>query len=399
MRSSTSAPSDRPRAGAEATVPLRVALFSGNYNYLREGANQALNRAVDYLERGGHRVRVYSPVTGTPAFEPAGTLVPVPSMALPVRSEFRLALGLRAAARRDVAAFAPDIVHLSTPDWLGFAAQRFARRLGVPVVASLHTRFEAYLDHYGLGWARPAVESLLRRYYRRADRILVPTEGLRGEMAAIVGHDRIDVWSRGVDRDLFDPARRDQAWRRRQGWNDADLVVLFFGRLVREKGVDPFVAAVARLQAEGRPVRPLVVGAGPDRGRFERLAGLCFTGHIESAELARAVASADVLLHPSRTETFGNVMLEAMAAGLAVVAADAPSARGLVEDGIGGRLVASDDPAGYAAAVAALADAPELRRQFGAAARRASAAFTWDSASQAVERSYKAALGRTRPAV
>src|SRR5688572_21410313 len=214
MRSSTSAPSDRPRPGPEGAAALRVALFSGNYNYLREGANQALNRAVDFLERRGHSVRAYSPVTGTPAFEPAGTLVPVPSLALPVRSEFRLALGLRAAARRDLADFAPDLVHLSTPDWLGFAALRFARRRGVPVVASLHTRFEAYLDHYGLGWARPAVESLLRRYYRRADRILVPTEGLRAEMAAFVGHDRIDVWGRGVDRDLFDPARRDESWRR-----------------------------------------------------------------------------------------------------------------------------------------------------------------------------------------
>ena len=275
---------------------MRVALFSGNYNYVREGANQALNRAVDWLERHGHQVRVYSPVTATSAFEPAGTLVPVRSVPLPVRSEFRLALGLPRAIRRDLAAFAPDLVHVSTPDILGARALTFARRHGVPAVASLHTRFETYPAYYGLGWTRPLVEALLRRFYRRSDRVLVPTETLRREMSALVGHDRVDVWSRGIDRFLFDPARRDQAWRRQQGWGEEDVVVLFFGRLVREKGIGPFIEAVERLQAEGRSIRPLIVGEGPDRGRFERLAGVRFTGHLDGAGLARAVASADILL-------------------------------------------------------------------------------------------------------
>ena len=126
---------------------MRAALFSGNYNYLREGANQALNRLVRFLEEEEwHSVRVYSPVTDTPAFEPAGTLIPVPSVALPVRSEFRLALGLPRAIRDDIRRFSPDIVHLSTPDILGARALSFARRTGIPAVASQHTRFETYLD-------------------------------------------------------------------------------------------------------------------------------------------------------------------------------------------------------------------------------------------------------------
>src|SRR5215210_8284368 len=139
---------------------MLVALFSGNYNYLREGANQALNRLVRFLEEEeGHSVRVYSPVTGTPAFEPAGTLIPVPSIALPVRSEFRLALGLPRAIRDDVRRFSPHLIHVSTPDILGTRAQTFAKQLGVPVVASMHTRFETYLDYYGLGRARPLMEA------------------------------------------------------------------------------------------------------------------------------------------------------------------------------------------------------------------------------------------------
>ena len=108
---------------------MRVALFSGNYNYLREGANQALNRLAGHLEREGHAVRVYSPVTDTPAFEPQGELVAVPSIALPVRGEFRLARGLPAQIRKDIRRFSPDLVHVSTPDVLGTRAQSFAKRL------------------------------------------------------------------------------------------------------------------------------------------------------------------------------------------------------------------------------------------------------------------------------
>src|SRR5687767_7442289 len=243
---------------------MRVALFSGNYNYLREGANQALNRLVRYLEEEeGHVVRVYSPVTDTPAFEPAGTLVAVPSVPLPVRSEFRLALGLPRAVRDDIRRFSPDIVHLSTPDILGTRAQSLARRLGIPVIASQHTLFETYLDFYRLGWARPLVEAHLRRFYRRCDHVLAPTLALVEAMKRIRGDDRVSLWSRGVDRELFGPTRRDDAWRRSHGWSDADVVVLFFGRLVAEKGVDRYVSTLQRLQGRNAGIRALVVGAGP----------------------------------------------------------------------------------------------------------------------------------------
>src|SRR5688500_20370789 len=127
---------------------MRVALFTGNYNYLREGANQALNRLVAYLEAArGAQVRVYSPVTDTPAFAPAGTLVPVPSVTLPVRTEFQLALGLPRRIRRDVERFAPELIHVSTPDILDTRAQTLAARLGLPVAARLHTRVDSYLPH------------------------------------------------------------------------------------------------------------------------------------------------------------------------------------------------------------------------------------------------------------
>ncbi|HEX5237789.1 MAG TPA: glycosyltransferase family 1 protein [Sphingomicrobium sp.] len=369
-----------------AERPLRVALFTGNYNYLREGANQALNRLVAHLGRRGHQVRVYSPVTDTPAFEPEGTLVPVPSITLPVRTEFQLAVGIPKSIQREIERFAPDVVHVATPDILGTRAQTLAKRLGVPIVASLHTRFEAYLEHYGLAWLRPVADAHLRRFYRRADCVLAPTSAIVEEMKQLRGNDHAFLWSRGVDRQLFNPSRRDSEWRRAQGWSDDDAVALFFGRLVVEKGTRLFAEVVAELQQSDKRVRALVVGAGPAEQQMRSIARATFTGHLEGAELARAVASANLMISPSTTETFGNVLLEGMASGLPVITADAPNTRSLFDDGRTGILCRGKDD--YIRAARRLLESPEERQRIGEAARQASEAYSWDSASQAAEEAY-----------
>jgi phosphatidylinositol alpha 1,6-mannosyltransferase len=376
---------------------MRVALFSGNYNYLREGANQALNRLVDHLGRAGCEVRIYSPVTNTPAFEPAGTLVPVPSVALPVRSEFRLALGLPRAIRDDVRSFAPDVVHVSTPDILNTRAQTFAKQMGVPIVASMHTLFETYLGYYRLDWLRPLAEAHLRRFYRRSDHVVAPTAALAAEMRRIRGDDRASVWSRGVDRSMFNPARRDLGWRRDVGLADDEIALLFFGRLVLEKGIGTYVEVVRRLQRRGARIRPLVVGAGPAAGEFGTLPGAILTGHLEGTALARAIASADIMLAPSTTETFGNVVLEAISSGVPVVSADVPSARALLIEGRTGLFCPSRDVDSYVEKTTTMVNSPELRRQFGAAARRASGAYSWEAACENVVRAYQSVRSNHRP--
>ncbi len=372
---------------------MRIALFSGNYNYLREGANQALNRLVGHLEtKAGCAVRVYSPVSDGPGFEHAGTLVPVPSIPLPVRSEFRLALGLPRAVRSDVEAFAPDLVHVSTPDIVDTRAQTLAKQMGIPIVASMHTQFESYLEHYGLAWLRPLAEAHLRRFYRRSDHVLAPTPALVEQMKRLRGDDRASLWSRGVDRTLFSPQRRDMDWRRGLGILDDETVLLFFGRLVLEKGIRIFSEVALELLRRGARVRVLAVGAGPAAGELEPLPGAILAGHLEGIELARAIASSDIMVAPSTTETFGNVMLEAMASGLAIVSADAQSARALLTNGETGLLCAPRGIEGYADAVMALIDAPVTRWRIGAAARRASESFSWDAASESVVRAYRLVL-------
>ncbi|MXO64188.1 glycosyltransferase [Altererythrobacter endophyticus] len=362
---------------------------------MREGANRALNKLVGYLEReAGCTVRVYSPVTDTPAFEPEGTLVPVSSVALPVRGEFQLALGLPRSARRDLAHFDPQIVHVSTPDILGTRAQSWAISRGIPQVASMHTLFETYLGYYGLDWLRPLVEAHLNRFYRRADHVFAPTLALVDSLQDLRGDSRATVWSRGIDRALFSPSKRDMAWRRRQGIDETEVAVLFFGRLVKEKGIDIYREAIARLRHR-RDVRALIVGTGPEAASFEGIDRAVLTGHLEGDELAMAVASADMMLAPSSTETFGQVMLEAMASGLPVVSADVPSARGLIVNGKTGLLCGADAIEQFSAAIEDLASDPARRAALGTAARSASAAYSWNHASESVAQIYRELLKKS----
>ena len=368
-----------PRARPASAEGLRIALFSGNYNCVRDGANRALNRLVAHLLDRGAAVRVYSPTVKEPAFAPAGDLVSVPSVRIPGRSEYRVAMGLPAALRADVRAFAPTHVHVSCPDLLGTSAQSFARNLGAPVVASMHTRFEAYPSYYRLDFLAPAIRRRLRRFYSASDLVLAPNPPMADNLRALgVDGERLRIWGRGVDRGLFSPALRSEAWRLAHGFGQDDVVILFFGRLVHEKGLDTFAGTLSALEARGRRVRPLVVGDGPARASFEdRLPRASFTGHLEGEALGRAVANADILVNPSTTEAFGNVNLEAMASGLAVVSADVGSAQALIEDKRSGLLVPPEDAPAYADAVEALIESPRRRRALALAALAVSATYNW----------------------
>ena len=369
---------------------LRVALFSGNYNYVRDGANQALNLLVGHLLAQGVKVRVYSPTVAKPAFPPTGDLVSVPAIPmLAGRGEYKLARGLPAATRRDLAAFAPNLIHVSAPDILGHRALSYARRHDIAALASLHTRFETYLRYYGLALIEPALIRLLTRFYNRADRVMVPGQSMAALLREWGVTTPIGIWSRGMNRDRFDPARRDFAWRQSLGIADRDTVIGFLGRLVKEKGLDVFAEVSRELERRGVPHKVLVVGEGPARDWFaEQVPGAVFAGFQSGNDLGRAVASMDVFFNPSVTETFGNVTLEAMAAGVPVVAARATGAIDLVEDGVTGYLVPPRAVGAYADVIARIVAEPRLRDSLGAAGNAKAARYNWDTANQAVLDAY-----------
>jgi glycosyltransferase involved in cell wall biosynthesis len=361
-------------------------LFSGNYNCVRDGANRALNRLVAHLLAREAAVRVYSPTSDNPAFAPAGDLVSVPSIGIPGRSEYRLATGLPARIRADLHAFAPTHVHLSCPDILGGRAQAWARARGIPAVASLHTRFETYPAYYGLHFLVPPIRARQRHFYTRCDRVLAPNPAMAEHLECYgVPPERVRLWGRGVDHQLFRPGLRSEDWRAAQGYAPDEAVLLFFGRLVLEKGLDVFAGAVEHLRARGLRVRPLIVGEGPARVWLEeRLPEAVYAGHLDGEALGRAIASADILVNPSVTEAFGNVNLEAMASGLAIVSADVGSAQALIDHCRTGLLVAPKDPAAYADAAEALIADVHGRRRLGRAAAEASLAYHWPDILDAV---------------
>ena len=378
-----------------APEDLRVALISGNYNYVRDGANQALNRLVAFLLGAGVKVRVYSPTVEHPAFPPTGDLVSLPSIAAPGRAEYRIPLGLTRSVRSDLEAFAPNIVHIASPDFASHRAVTWARQRDIPAVASVHTRFETYLAYYHLEMFEPAVRAALRRLYRRCDALLVPAESTAAVLRAQRMNRNIAIWSRGVDRQQFHPGRRDIDWRRGLGIADDELVLAFLGRIVMEKGLDVFAAVHDELNRCGIAHKVLVIGEGPARPSFEKAlpAGI-FVGHQEGPDLARALASADLFLNPSITETFGNVTLEAMACALPVVAAAATGANSLVRDGETGTLAEPGDICALAGAVAAYAADPALRVAHGAAGLAYAKTQDWDVINAAVLKTYARAIER-----
>lgn len=374
---------------------LRIALFSGNYNYVRDGANQALNRLVAYLLRQGVTVRVYSPTTDAPAFEPAGDLVSIPSVPIPGREEYRLGLGLSPAVRRDLAEFAPNMVHISAPDIIGHRAVTWARHRKIPVVASVHTRFDTYLAYYHLEVLEPLARGIMRRIYLRCDALLAPAESTAAVLRAQRMNRHIAIWSRGIDREQFHPGRRDMEWRRSLGIRDDELVVAFLGRIVMEKALDVFADTIDVLAERKVPHHALVIGEGPARPWFEeRLPTGIFLGQQVGEDLARALASADVFFNPSITEAFGNVTLESMACELPVVAAAATGATSLVRDGDTGVLVEPGDVEGFADALEAYAREPELRRRHGRAGLEFAKPMDWDSINSNALKTYLRVIER-----
>lgn len=375
---------------------LRIALTSGNYNYVRDGANRSLNNLVGWLLEHGAAVRVYAPTVADPAFEPTGDLIGTPSIPVPLRSEYRIPLGL-GPAKPDLDAFRPNLIHVSSPEFLGHSAVRYARHRNLPVVASVHTRFDTYFRYYGLGFVEPALTGLMRRFYRKCDAIVAPSESfadvLRKER---MNHD-IGIWSRGIDRHVFSPERRSLEWRRSLGIADDDFAIAFFGRIVLEKGIDVFADVSRELTRRGVAHRVLVIGDGPARDTFtSAVPDAIFAGHQAGTDLGRAIASADLLLQPSVTETFGNVTSEAMACALPVVGADATGTSSLVTDGLTGALVPPRDIGAYADAIARYISDRDAARAAGLAGAKVADGYTWDAVNGTLAAKYIEVIERHR---
>lgn len=414
------------RAPARDPAPdIRLALFTGAYDHIRDGVSLTLNRLVRYLEQRGAAVRVFAPTVPAPALTHAGTLVPLPSISAPGRPDYRVSLGIPARVRRELRQFQPNLVHIATPDIAGRSALRWARQRGIPVVASYHTHFASYLDYYRAGRLEGAVWRYLRWFYSRCAHVYVPSESMESVLSdhGITGNVRL--WPRGVDVQRFNPGSRSSAWREGVPGATGDPIVTFVSRVVAEKGIGVFAGVVEELRSRGVPHRSVVVGDGPERVALERrlngsesrrdsrpveaaesirdAAGSIapathFTGTLQDRDLATAYASSDIFLFPSETETFGNVILEAMASGLPCVCANATGSSSLVRAGETGLLAEPRNVSEFASHVERLCRDGALRTRMGRAARTRSESLHWDRVLAGLVSYYGELVGLRGPA-
>jgi glycosyltransferase involved in cell wall biosynthesis len=366
---------------------MRVAFVTETFPPEIGGAAMASGRFVEALLARGHDVHLVRPRQDTDPPPPRQglELTLVRGVGVPFHRGLQLGLPAGGTLRRRWREQPPDLVHIASEGLLGRSALAAAGRLGLPVTTSFHTNFHRYARYYGFGRLAPLAVRYLRRFHDRAQRTLVPTrqvlEQLRHE-----GFSHLEVVSRGVDTALFAPQRRDMRLRERWGAGPDDLVVLTVGRLAPEKNLD---LAVEAFLALGR-VRPratmVLVGDGPLR---ERLAAahpsFVFTGMLRGEALAAHYASADAFLFPSLTETFGNVCLEAMASGLAVVAFDDGAAREHLRHGENGLLADGARPEQFVRNATLLADDPGLLRRLGVSARATAEGLGWNAVGDRLE--------------
>jgi len=265
----------------------------------------------------------------------------------------------------------PDLIHIVTEGPLGYSAVRAARRLAIPVSTSFHTHFQNYSRYYHLGWLATPITAYLRHFHNQGVQTLVPTDELAQQLQT-AGFLRTQVLARGVDTRLFSPQRRDPALRARWGATPEAPVVLCVGRLAAEKNLELAIAAFQTLQRTQPAARLALVGDGPLMPRLRaRYPEFIYCGMRQGEDLAAHYASADLFLFPSLTETFGNVILEALASGLAVVAFDYAAARAHVEPGHSGLLAPLGDPQAFIAAATVLVEDFPARQRMGQAAHQA----------------------------
>lgn len=348
-----------------AAGPLDIGLVTETFAPEVNGVALTLTGLVDELASQGHRITVVRPRRADgdcPARENV-RLVAVPGAPLPTYPELRFGLPASGQLRQLWAEARPDVVYVATEGPLGWAAVRVARDLRIPVVSGFHTRFDSYVGHYHLRFAGNWVGRYLRRFHNNTLATIVPTTELQQTLAAD-GYRNVHVVRRAVNTGLFHPSKRDPALRESWGADARTPVVVWVGRIAREKNLELSVRAYEAFRAECPNARMVWVGDGPAKVTLQRREpGHVFAGMRHGEDLARHFASGDVFFFASESETYGNVVLEALASGVAVVAYDYGAAHEFINPGTDGYLAPRDDDRRFLSWAAYLGRFPEARKR------------------------------------
>jgi glycosyltransferase involved in cell wall biosynthesis len=379
---------------------LRIAVVTETYPPEVNGVAITLGRLVNGLQVRNHQIQLIRPrqhADDQP--HPTATLSEhlQRGIALPRYEGLKMGLPAKTALTRLWTMQRPDVVQIATEGPLGWSALAAASKLRLPVASDFHTNFHSYSNHYGLGLLRRAIVAYLRKFHNKSSVTLVPTAGIRRELLGH-GYENIEIIGRGVDTRQFHPGRRDPALRARWGVKADETVALYVGRLAAEKNLALVFRAFDAMREAHPATRLVLVGDGPERASWQaKRPDAIFCGTQIDEALAAHYASSDVFLFPSLTETWGNVTIEAMASGLAVVAYDCAAAEEVIRHGENGLKAPPEDEAAFIAEAVALAPDVGLQRRLGSAAAARAAHLSWDAIIDSFER-VLLRLAHSRPA-
>jgi glycosyltransferase involved in cell wall biosynthesis len=370
---------------------MRIVLFTETFVPKVDGIVTTLCQTIKQLKSLGHEILIFAPESGVAEYENC-RIIGIPGHAFPFYPELRLSPP-RASMRNIIADFQPDLIHVTEPALLGIAGLYYGGggnggALRLPLVVSYHTDLPKYLQYYGLSFLEPWIWPLLRLRHNRAT-VNLCTSDIMVHQLKEHGIPRVALWPGGVDADRFEPSQRSEAMRVRltEGHPESPLL-LYVGRLSAEKDIE-LLRPVLQAFPEARLA---LIGDGPHHKALQQhFAGLPvhMAGFLHGDELASAFASSDIFVMPSRTETLGLVVLEAMSSGVPVVAARAGGIPEMIEDGVSGFLF--DDQAGAIAAIQQLLPSPEKRQKMGRAARLRAAEHSWKAATAILLDHYRTA--------
>jgi glycosyltransferase involved in cell wall biosynthesis len=378
-----------------STASLHIALISETFQPEINGVANTLGRLVDGLRGRGHRVQLVRPRQNV---DPRGAvnqdLLLTRGWPLPGYPGLQWGQSSMRKLLRNWQRQRPDVLYIATEGPLGLSALRAARRLQIPVVSGFHTNFQQYTGHYGVGLLTRALTNYLRWFHNRSQMTLVPSHSQQIELQRR-GFERLELLARGVDSQLFHPARRCDRLRTSWGLAEGDIAILHVGRLAAEKNLALLSKSFQALQQANpqRRLKLVLVGDGPQRASLQQqLPEAVFCGLQRGEELAAHYASGDLFLFPSLSETFGNVVLEALASGLGVVAFDQAAAAQHIRHGHNGALAGAQDEQGFIQAANELLNDAEGLRRARLNARRHAAGQGWAAIVELFEQHLRSAM-------
>lgn len=364
----------------------RITIITETYRPEVNGVANTLSHIVDGLCARGIQVQVIRPqqhAADEGEFDQGIESVLMAGLPIPGYKALRFGLPNSGKIRKALSAFSPDSLYVATEGPLGLAAVKAAKALSIPVISGFHTNFHQYFSHYHLGILTPLVYRYLRYFHNQTQGTLAPTKRLQHELQTC-GFEQVNVLSRGVNAERFHPSKRCNMLRAEWGLTDQDLAVIYVGRLAAEKNIELAVQAYQQMQSEDARLRFILVGDGPQAAKLKELhPEFVFAGTQTGESLARHYASADIFLFPSKTDTFGNVVLEAMASALAVVAFDDAAAHQHIQHEQTGLLApfhpqSIDLDKGFVELAQSLVNRPNLLRYIRQNARQHAESIRWE---------------------